>query len=251
LNFSYFFNRLSCGLETQALGFDFVPFTITAQRRRKPENLAPAMEGNRIAAPMSSQPSTEAPVTWNDVRDLMDALKMRAHELLAREGNAGTVHTTQLVNSALKKLTPKARDWLEIEWKDRKAFFKDANFAMRRCLIDYARRRHRRGHVQVGNFETEAIASLPASSKLDFDRVAWDAAERVELAQAVDAALNELDKQYPGKDLAAVVELRVFEGLGQSEIARMLGVTDRTVRNYEKLAYALLRQALQPFFSSE
>src|ERR1051326_4242112 len=145
---------------------------------------------------MQGQPPIESPVTWDDVQDLMDSLKQRAHELLAREGNAGTVHTTQLVNSALKKLIPQAKDWQEITWEDRKAFFKDAHFAMRRCLIDYARRRQRRGHVQAGGFETEAVASLSQSNVLDLDQLAWDAAERVELAEAVDAALEELERQY-------------------------------------------------------
>jgi RNA polymerase sigma factor (sigma-70 family) len=200
---------------------------------------------------MQNQPPSEYQITWNEVQDLMDALKQRARELLAREGNAGTVHTTQLVNSALKKLTPKAKDWQEITWDDRKAFFKDANFAMRRCLIDYARRRQRRGHVQAGSFETEAIASLSQSAALDLDRLAWDSAERVELAEAVDAALDELDREYPGKNLAAIVEFRVFERLGQAEIGRLLDITDRTVRNHEKLAYALLRKALQPFYRDE
>ena len=201
-----------------------------------------------FACPMLNNLPTESPVTWEDVQDLMDALKQRAHELLAREGNAGTVHTTQLVNSALKKLVPAARDWQEIAWEDRKAFFKDANFAMRRCLIDYARRRQRRGHVQAGAFGSEDVASLTDSGTLDLDRLVWDASEQVELAEAVDAALKELDQQYPGRDLAAVVEFRVFERLGQAEIARLLDVTERTVRNHEKLAYALLRNALQPFF---
>jgi RNA polymerase sigma factor (sigma-70 family) len=178
----------------------------------------------------------------------MAALKQRARELLAREGNAGTVHTTQLVNSALKKLSPKGRDWQEIAWQDRQAFFKDANFAMRRCLIDYSRRRQRRGHVQAGDFGTEAVAALSASTTFDLDRLAWDAAERAELAEAVDVALDELDRLYPGKNLAAIVEFRIFEGLGQAEIGRLLDVTDRTVRNHEKLAYALLREALQPFY---
>jgi RNA polymerase sigma factor (sigma-70 family) len=191
----------------------------------------------------------ESPVTWHDVQDLMEALKGRARELLAREGNAGTVHTTQLVNSALKKMAPKTRDWEEVAWEDRKAFFKDANFAMRRCLIDYARRRERRAHVQAGNFGTEDLAAIFPAKILDLDRLVWDAAEKLELAEAIDSALQQLEESYPGRDLAALVELRVFEGLGQAEIARLLEVSERTVRKQEKLAYALLSRALQPFFA--
>ena len=224
------------------------PLSLRSECRKPVKPCTGLTKKNRMPVPMQSQRPIEAPVTWDDVLDLIDALKQRARELLAREGNAGTVHTTQLVNSALKKLSPKARDWQEITWEDRQAFFKDAHFAMRRCLIDYARRRQRRGHVQAGDFDTEAVVALSQSTTFDLDRLAWDAAERAELAEAVDAALDELDKKYPGKNLAAIVEFRAFEGLGQAEIARLLDVTDRTVRNHEKLAYALLREALQPFY---
>jgi RNA polymerase sigma factor (sigma-70 family) len=178
----------------------------------------------------------------------MGGLKQKARELLAMEGNAGTVHTTQLVNSALKQLVPKSRDWQEITWPDRGSFFKEAHFAMRRCLVDYARRREHRSYVHVGGFESEHNAPLAKAKVLDLDRLVWNAAEQAELAEAVNAALMELDQCYPGRDLATIVQHRVFEGLGQAEIARLLEIDERTVRNREKLAYALLRQGLQRFY---
>jgi RNA polymerase sigma factor (sigma-70 family) len=197
---------------------------------------------------MNGHSPDESAITWDDVQDLMDALKGQARELLAREGNAGTVLTTQLVNSALKKLVPKARDWQEVTWQDRGAFFRAAHRAMRQRLVDYARRRKRRAHVQAGAFDTENVASLAKSGALDLDRLVWDAAERAELAEAVAAALRQLENDYPDRHLAAIVEFRVYEGLGQADIARLLEVDERTVRNREKLAYALLRKALEPFF---
>jgi DNA-directed RNA polymerase specialized sigma24 family protein len=196
----------------------------------------------------TADPSDDPTVTWDDIQDLMSGLKQRARELLAMEGNAWTVHTTQLVNSALKKLVPKSRDWQEVTWSDRHAFFKDAHFAMRRCLVDYARSRKRRNHVQVGAFESEYIAPLAQSKLLDLDRLTFDAVEQLDLAEALAAALVEIDEKYPGKDLAAIVQHRIFEGLSQVEIARLREIDERTVRNREKLAYALLRDALKRFY---
>jgi RNA polymerase sigma factor (sigma-70 family) len=193
-------------------------------------------------------PDESAVKTWDDVQDLMDSLKQRARELLAMEGNAGTVHTTQLVNSSLKKLFLKAGDWQEVAWDNREAFFKDAHFAMRRCLIDYARRRQRRAHVQVEGFDSESVAPLVKSGALDLDRLVWDAGERVELAQALDAALAELERAYPERRLADIVQFAAFDGLTQVEIAQLMEVDARTVRNRQKLAYALLSEALKAFY---
>jgi len=179
---------------------------------------------------MNGQAPNESPVTWDDVQNLMADLKGLARSLLAREGNAGSVHSTMLANSALKKLAPKSKDWSEITWESREAFFKDAHFSMRRLLVDYARRRARRRLVQVGGFESEAIAPLVKTGALDLDQLVVNASESVELAEAVAAALEELERKYPDRPLAAVIQYRVFDGLGQAETAK------------------LVRKALRPYF---
>jgi DNA-directed RNA polymerase specialized sigma24 family protein len=196
---------------------------------------------------MNGQAPDAAPVAWDDVQNLMADLKGLARSLLAREGNAGSVHSTQLANSALKKLIPRSKDWSEITWESREAFFRDAHFSMRRLLVDYARRRTRRAHVLVGGFESEAVAPLLKNGALDLDQLVVNASESVELAEAVAAALEELERKYPDRPLASVVQHRVFDGLGQGETAKLLQLSDRTVRTYEKLAYALLRKALRPY----
>jgi len=189
-----------------------------------------------------------SPVNWDDVQGLMLDLKQTARWLLAQEGNAGSVHTTQLVNSALKKLVPKGRDWQDVTWEDREAFFKDAHFSMRRLLVDYARKRNRRQELPLGGFETEQVAPLAKAGVFDLDRLVVDAAASAELAEAVATALMELERFYPRQQLAAIVQHRVFDGLGQEEIAKLLGITDRTVRTHQKLAYALLRKALARYY---
>jgi DNA-directed RNA polymerase specialized sigma24 family protein len=196
---------------------------------------------------MNGHAPNESPVTWADVQNLMADLKGMARSLLAREANAGSVHSTMLANSALKKLVPRSQDWREITWESREAFFRDAHFSMRRLLVDYARRRARRAHVQVGGFESDAVGSLVKIGALDLDRLVVNASESVELAEAIAAAFEELERKYPDRPLAAVIQHRVFEGLGQGETAKLLQLSDRTVRTYEKLAYALLRKALRPY----
>jgi RNA polymerase sigma factor (sigma-70 family) len=197
----------------------------------------------------ADESTADAPVTWDDVAGLMRDLKAIAHGMLASEGNAGTVHTTQLLNDALKKLTPRRRDWREVSWENRDEFFKDAFFAMRRTLIDYARRRKVRNVVKVGGFESEHLAPLVEAGVLNFDRLVDHAAERAELAEAIDAALAEIDRLHPGDHLAEIVQHRIFNGLTQAEIARLFGITVKTVYNRTRYAYGLLRIALAGFFS--
>jgi len=201
--------------------------------------------------PPTNESAADGPVTWDDVASFQEELKRTTRALLAQEGNAGTVHTTQLLNSALKKLVPKQRDWREVSWKDRDAFFKDAHFAMRRRLIDYARRRKVRKEVKAGGFESEAVGPLVAAGALNLDRLVDQTAANAALAEAVDSALAELDRLYPGQRLAEIVQHRCFEGLTQVEIARMLRLSDRTVRDREKLAYGLLRDELKTFLTGE
>lgn len=201
--------------------------------------------------PLNEESAADGSVSWDDVVALQEALKRDARALLAQEGNAGTVHTTQLLNSALKKLLPKGRDWCEVSWKNREAFFKDAHFAMRRVLIDYARRRKARNVVKAGSFDSEGIAPLVAAGVLNLDRLVDQTAERAKLAEAVDRALMELDRLYSGQRLAEIVQHRCFERLTQEEIGKMLGVPADTVRKREHRAYGLLREELKAFFTRD
>ena len=199
----------------------------------------------------ADESSRDGPVTWDDVAALQDELKRTARAMLAREGNAGTVHTTQLLNSALKKLNPKTRDWHEVSWENREAFFKDAFFAMRRVLISYSRRPGRKKEVKAGGFESEHIAPLAQAGVLNLDRLVDHAAERAELAEAMDRAFAELDRLYPGKHLAEIVQHLSFEHLTQTEIAAMLEISVRTVYERRELAYGLLRQELAEYFPGQ
>jgi RNA polymerase sigma factor (TIGR02999 family) len=86
---------------------------------------------------------------------------------------------------------------------------------MRQILIDFARK-HR------------AARRGGELHRVDLDDVQIAVADRAETLVALDEALTRLAAFSPR--LAQVVELRFFGGLSEEEAAKVLGVTDRTVR---------------------
>jgi RNA polymerase sigma factor (TIGR02999 family) len=143
-------------------------------------------------------------------------LRRIAHNALRRERASHTLDTTALIHEAYLQLVDQTR----VEWRDRGHFFGVAAGAMRRVLIDYARRR--RAAKRGGAREPVPLAEgeVPvAPTFLD---------QRADLLLAVDAALTRLEALDPR--LARVVECRFFGGLTEEETAAVLGVTARTVR---------------------
>lgn len=142
-----------------------------------------------------------------------DALRAIAHRLLQAERPGHTLSTTGLVHEAYLKLVDQRR----AEWSDRAQFFAVAARAMRRILVDYARKHRalRRG----GQF---AVLSIDEA-----DAVGVAAAQRGDELIALDEALVRLEALDPR--LSRVVECRFFAGLTEAETAEVLGVTPRTV----------------------
>jgi RNA polymerase sigma factor (TIGR02999 family) len=121
-----------------------------------------------------------------------------------------TLGTTGLVHEAYLKLADQTR----VEWQDRTHFYRVAARAMRRILIDYARRyraQRRGGGLQRVSLGEEATA-----------------AERGDTLLALDEALDRLASV--NQRLSQVVECRYFGGLTEEETAEALGVTSRTVQ---------------------
>ena len=155
-----------------------------------------------------------------------DDLHRLAHRALSLEGGEHTLGTTGVVHEAYLKLVDQTR----VEWRDRVHFYAIASQAMRRILVDYARR-HRR--LKRGGGQRPVT--------LDEGTVALE--ERSDTLVALDEALSRLATLNPR--LSRVVEYRFFGGLTEEEIAEATGVTVRTVRRdwakargwlYEELA---------------
>jgi RNA polymerase sigma factor (TIGR02999 family) len=137
-------------------------------------------------------------------------LRLVAHAQLRRERPGHTLGTTGVVHETYLRLVDQTR----VEWRDRTHFFGAAARAMRRILVDYARRNRaaRRGGGRI---------------RLTLDDDA-PAAERSEMLLALDEALERLAALDPR--LSRVVEYRYFGGLTDQETADVLGVTRRTVQ---------------------
>ena len=142
---------------------------------------------------------------------LYDELRRIAHRQLGLERPGHTLCTTALVHEAYMKLADQTR----AQFASRAHFLAVAAQAMRRILVEYARKigAHKRG----GNW-----------SRLDLDQVDIPIEERAEALVALDAALERLTALNPR--LSQVVECRFFGGMTEEETATALGVTDRTVR---------------------
>ena len=140
-------------------------------------------------------------------------LRRIAHRQLAGEATGHTLSTTALVHEAYLRLADQ-----HTHWNDRAHFFALAARAMRRILVDYARRHHalRRGAGgrPLGLDAAEDAGLLAGESRAE---------ELLALDEALER-LNTLDLR-----LARVVECRFFGGLSESETAEALDVSQRTV----------------------
>ncbi len=140
-----------------------------------------------------------------------DELKRIARHQLARERSGHTLNTTGLVHEAYMRLM----DRESIAWQDRAHFRAVASRAMRRILVDYARRR---GAVKRGGGMNRLT--------LEENHIVID--DQAELLLSLDQALDRL--AHRSQRLSTVVEYRFFGGLLEEEIAEVLQISARTVR---------------------
>ncbi len=154
-----------------------------------------------------------------------DELRRIAAAKMVREQPGQTLQPTALVHEAWLRLGGDTQP----AWENRAHFFAAAGEAMRRILIEKARRRERarRG----GGLERVALD--------DFDIAAPEADER--LLQIHDA-LDRLAVEDPVK--ADVVKLRFFVGLSEREAAEALGVSERTIERHWAYAKVWLWRAV-------
>jgi RNA polymerase sigma factor (TIGR02999 family) len=145
-----------------------------------------------------------------------DELRGVAHRALRHERESHTLSTTALVHEAYLKLV----DQEGANWKDRVHFLALSAMAMRRILVDYARRQKR---LKRGG-ERRPVT---------FDGAMILADQRADELIALDQALSELGTM--SERLSRVVECRFFAGLTTEETAAVLQVTSRTVeRDWQK-----------------
>jgi len=143
-----------------------------------------------------------------------------------RGGRGGTLQTTALVHEAYLKLCDEA----SLDLNGRAHFFALASRVMRQVLVDHFRRRSsgKRGGGWV---------------RLSLEDGDVPLEERGEAMLALDRALDKLATL--DSRLSRVVEYRFFGGMTEVDIAGVLGVSDRTVRNDWVKARAWLSMELR------
>jgi RNA polymerase sigma factor (TIGR02999 family) len=139
-----------------------------------------------------------------------EELRRVAHAQLRSERPGHTLGTTALVHETYLRLVDQTR----VHWRNRGHFLVVASWAMRRILLDYARR-NRAARRGGGTIRFTLNADAPA-------------AERGEMLLALDEALERL--ALVDRRLSQVVECRYFGGLTEQETAEALGITRRTVQ---------------------
>jgi RNA polymerase sigma factor (TIGR02999 family) len=147
-----------------------------------------------------------------------DELRKLAAQRLAHEKPGQTLQATALVHEAYLRLVDVDQPQ---PWDGRHHFFAAAAEAMRRILVENARRKKRlkRG----GDLQ-----------RLDFDQVAAKAELADDRLLAIDEALETLNREDP--QAAQLVKLRFFAGLSVTDAAGVLGISRANA--YEQWAYA-------------
>jgi RNA polymerase sigma factor (TIGR02999 family) len=151
-------------------------------------------------------------------------LRKMARAYLRSERDNHTLQATELIHEAYLRMVDQTR----CEWRSRAHFLAIAGMAMRRILIDHARRRGR----QKRGGQIEKL-SLDDALVLDLGSVESDT-----VLLALDSALNKLERSQP--EMARVVEMRFFAGLTHEECAGVLEVSPRTVARQWEYAQAWL-----------
>jgi RNA polymerase sigma factor (TIGR02999 family) len=156
-----------------------------------------------------------------------DELRQLAAQKLAREAPGQTLEATALVHEAYLRLVGGGED---AKWDGRNHFFAAAAEAMRRILIESARRR--KSQKRGGDLKRE---------DLDLDLLAGR--ELSEDLLSLDEALNKLASV--DRQAAELVKLRYFAGLTIPEAAQVLGVSARTADSWWAYARAWLLAELR------
>jgi len=156
-----------------------------------------------------------------------EELRKLAAQKLAHEQAGQTLQATALVHEAYLRLvaSPGRESGEDVRWNSRGHFFAAASEAMRRILVEQARKRAR---LKRGGDR----------QRLDLDALQLSVPEAADELLALDEALTEFADKHPDK--AALVKLRYFAGLTVDEAAHSLGISASTADRHWTFARAWL-----------
>jgi RNA polymerase sigma factor (TIGR02999 family) len=154
-----------------------------------------------------------------------DELRAVAAGFMRHERPDHTLQATALVHEAYQKLIDQTR----VNWKNRAHFFAVAAQAIRRILVDHARRRREPRHGG-------------RRAKLSLDEGLIAECEQVVDLTALDEGLRKLSAREPLQ--VQIVEMRFFGGLSVEETAEALGMSPSTIQREWRCARVWLHQVL-------
>lgn len=201
---------------------------ITIPHARTRRRLADHDGGGQFRA--VTRPSSPAPSAADRPDDLLpalyDELRALAAREMRREATGHTLQPTALVHEAYLRLVGGA----PATWESRAHFLNLAAQVMRRILVEHARGRgrHKRGGDRLRVTLDEQFAAGDTQADLT------DIDEALERLASLDARK------------AKVVELRFFAGLSVEETAKVLAVSEPTVKRDWQFAKAWIQRELQP-----
>ena len=158
--------------------------------------------------------------------DVYPQLRALAGHLMRNERDEHTLQPTALVHEAVLRLMEQD----SVQYENPRHLITLAATAMRRALVDHARRR--RSIKRDGGMRVELNDQLPVAPDRDLDVIAVD--------QAL-AKLAQLDARQ-----ARIVELRYYAGLDIEETAATLDISPATVKRDWVLAKAWLQREIGP-----
>jgi RNA polymerase sigma factor (TIGR02999 family) len=154
-----------------------------------------------------------------------DQLRRLARKQIAQEAVGQSLQSADLVHEAYLRLVGS-----NVEWQGRGHFLVAAAEAMRRILVERARRKRRIKHG--GKYARIELTDAAAQVGVAPDEVI-----------VVSDLLESLAQQYPRE--AQIVKLHYFAGLSISEAGEAIGISGRTAYRYWTFARAWLHEALR------
>ena len=142
-----------------------------------------------------------------------EELRKLAAARMANEPDGHTLDPTALVHEAWLRMVNEA----DRSWHNRAYFFTVASTAMRRILVDHARRKSTRKHggdqLRINIDQLELAVEMPDERTL-----------------AVDEALGRLEKVHP--QWAQIMVMKYFGGMLNKEIAETMNVSERSISRW-------------------